>query len=74
MVKICYQIGQKIEYSFTEVLDFRLVEIEEITETHFKFKNKTGYWSKNERFIKPANFRKSKIVKAVNHKVELIYH
>jgi len=71
---INYKIGQKIEYSFTEILDFRLVEIEKVTPVYFEFKGKTGRWPNKAKYIKPANFRKSKIVKAVNHKGELIYH
>ena len=79
MKNVKFKVGQIIEYSFTEILDFRQVEIEMLytdSETgirYARFKNKTGSWPLHESLIKPKNFKPGKLIKTCNMKGELIY-
>lgn len=69
-----YKIGQKIEYSFTKLPDYRFVEIEDIFIQGFKFKNITGIWPKDEKFIKQPDYKCNQIIIGVSGKIgELIY-
>ena len=68
-----YKVGDKLEYSFTEIPDYRLVEIEELTSSHAKFKNKTGHWVLNEKFIKPKDFQPGNKIKSITYFGQLAY-
>lgn len=74
-----YKVGQKIEYSFTEILDYRFVEIELLytdSETgirYARFKNKTGNWELSENRIKQPDFKPGEKVKTCGLMGELIY-
>jgi len=68
-----YKVGQIIEYSFTEILDYRKVEILFIIERQATFRGVTGWWPLDEKYIKPANFKPGKLIKTCNLMGELIY-
>ena len=57
-----YKVGQKIEYNFGhKIADYRLVEIEFLNQKVFRFKNITGNWPRNEKYIKQPG-KKSKVI------------
>jgi hypothetical protein len=68
-----YKVGQKIGYSFTKIPDYRQVVIEEISATHFKFKDVTGWWSRSETFIQPDDFKPGKMIKTCSFFGDLVY-
>lgn len=68
-----YKEGQIIEYSFTEILDYRQVEILFIIERQATFRGVTGWWPLDEKYIKQPDFKPGKKVKTCGIMGELIY-